>query len=84
LKVETNYVDSHGQSEVAFAFCHLLGFELMPRIKGIHRQKQIAPLALSKVSRGEMSNSYESNAGKEVLIPITFRIGITKTSVMTL
>ncbi len=23
MKVEKNYVDSHGQSEVAFAFCHL-------------------------------------------------------------
>ncbi|NER28184.1 MAG: Tn3 family transposase [Symploca sp. SIO1C4] len=39
MKVEKNFVDSHGQSEVAFAFCHLLGFELMPRLKGIHRQK---------------------------------------------
>jgi TnpA family transposase len=24
-----NYVDTHGQSEVAFAFCHLLGFQLL-------------------------------------------------------
>ena len=23
--MEKNFVDSHGQSEVAFAFCHLLG-----------------------------------------------------------
>ena len=35
--VEKNYVDSHGQSEVAFAFCHLLGFDLLPRLKGICR-----------------------------------------------
>jgi TnpA family transposase len=28
--VNKQYVDSHGQSEVAFAFCHLLGFELLP------------------------------------------------------
>ena len=27
VKVEKNYVDSHGQSEVAFAFTHLLGFD---------------------------------------------------------
>ncbi len=39
MEVERNYVDSHGQSEVAFAFCHLLGFRLMPRLKGIHAQK---------------------------------------------
>ncbi len=39
MKVEKNYVDSHGQSEVAFAFCYLLGFNLMPRLKAIHSQK---------------------------------------------
>lgn len=43
MKVEKNYVDSHGQSEVAFAFCHLLGFELMPRFKRIHAQKLYRP-----------------------------------------
>jgi TnpA family transposase len=31
-------VDSHGQSEVAFAFCHLLGFQLLPRLKAIYEQ----------------------------------------------
>ena len=39
MSVEKNYVDSHGQSEVAFAFCHLIGFELLPRLKGISRKK---------------------------------------------
>jgi len=29
------FVDTHGQNLVAFAFCRLLGFELMPRIKNI-------------------------------------------------
>lgn len=43
VEVEKNYVDSHGQSEVAFAFCHLLGFQLMPRLKGIHSQKLYRP-----------------------------------------
>ncbi|NEO34416.1 MAG: Tn3 family transposase [Symploca sp. SIO3C6] len=43
MKVESNYVDSHGQSEVAFAFCHLLGFNLMPRLKAIHSQKLYLP-----------------------------------------
>lgn len=31
MEVLNHYVDSHGQSEVAFGFCHLLGFQLMPR-----------------------------------------------------
>lgn len=39
MQIDRQYVDTHGQNEVAFAFCHLLGFELMPRIKGIQRQK---------------------------------------------
>ncbi len=30
--IEKQYVDSHGQSEVAFAFCHLLGFQLLPHL----------------------------------------------------
>lgn len=43
MEVEKNYVDTHGQSEVAFAFCHLLGFQLMPRFKAIHSQKLYRP-----------------------------------------
>lgn len=43
MEVEKNYVDTHGQSEVAFAFCHLLGFQLMPRFKAIHAQKLYRP-----------------------------------------
>ena len=43
MEIEKNYVDTHGQSEVAFAFCSLLGFKLMPRIKGIGRQKLYRP-----------------------------------------
>ncbi len=39
MTVQKNYVDSHGQSEVAFAFCHLLGFQLLPRLKNLHSQK---------------------------------------------
>ena len=39
MEIERQYVDSHGQSEVAFAFSHLLGFDLLPRLKAIARQK---------------------------------------------
>ena len=41
-EIEKNYVDTHGQSEVAFAFCHLLGFRLLPRLK-----KHLIPEAVS-------------------------------------
>jgi TnpA family transposase len=43
MKVQKNYVDTHGQSEIAFAFCRLLGFELLPRLKRIHEQKLYRP-----------------------------------------
>ncbi|MGE0917446.1 Tn3 family transposase [Trichlorobacter lovleyi] len=39
MDVERQYVDSHGQNAIAFAFCRLLGFDLMPRLKGINKQK---------------------------------------------
>jgi TnpA family transposase len=38
MEVDRQYVDSHGQSTVAFAFCRLLGFELLPRLKAIRSQ----------------------------------------------
>jgi TnpA family transposase len=43
MEVEKNYVDTHGQSEVGFAFCHLLGFQLLPRLKHRKHQKLYRP-----------------------------------------
>lgn len=41
--VQKQYTDSHGQSEVGFAFCYLLGFDLLPRLKAIASQKLYLP-----------------------------------------
>ena len=41
--IQRNFVDTHGQSEVAFGFCHLLGFKLMPRLKNIGKAKLYRP-----------------------------------------
>ncbi len=43
MSVDKNYVDTHGQSSVAFAFCHLLGFDLLPRLQPMSRQKLYKP-----------------------------------------
>src|SRR5260370_32838504 len=43
MEVDRQYVDSHGKSTVAFAFCRLLGFQLLPRLKAIHSQKLSRP-----------------------------------------
>ena len=45
MEIDRQYVDSHGQSTVAFAFCRLLGFELLPRLKAIHARKLYRPKA---------------------------------------
>jgi TnpA family transposase len=66
MTVKKNFVDSHGQSEVAFAFCHLLEFELMPRLKAIGRQKLYRP------SVG-ISNSY-SNLQPVLTRPINWEL----------
>ena len=36
MDVEKQYVDTHGQSEVGFAFCYRLGFALLPRLKNLN------------------------------------------------
>jgi TnpA family transposase len=43
MEVEKQYVDTHGQSYVVFAFCYLLGFKLLPRFKSIHSKKLYRP-----------------------------------------
>ncbi len=34
-EIDANYTDTHGASAVGFAFCHLLGFRLLPRLKRV-------------------------------------------------
>lgn len=43
MSVNRHYVDSHGQSEVAFGLSFLLGYDLCPRLKPIHTQKLYLP-----------------------------------------
>ncbi|MEV5707972.1 Tn3 family transposase [Actinoallomurus sp. NPDC052274] len=37
--IDRQYTDTHGQNLVGFAFAHLLGFKLLPRMKNIAHQK---------------------------------------------
>jgi TnpA family transposase len=43
MEVERNFVDTHGQSEVAFAFCKLLNFDLLPRLRWLYAQRLYRP-----------------------------------------
>ena len=45
MEIQRQYVDAHGQTTVGFAFSHLLGFELAPRLKAIARHKIVLPAA---------------------------------------
>ena len=72
MEIQRQYIDSHGQSAVGFAFAHLLGFELAPRLKAIARQKlmlasagqraslpNLAPVLSGVVNREEIVRRYD-------------------------
>jgi TnpA family transposase len=52
MSVRKSYVDTHGQSEVGFAFSYLLGFNLMPRLANLNKQK-LAQCELGDYNRHE-------------------------------
>jgi len=43
MEVDRQYVDTHGQSVIAFAFSRMLRFQLLPRLKAIHKQRLYRP-----------------------------------------
>ncbi len=53
MEVRRQYVDSHGQTEIAFAFSRLLSFELAPRIKRVAYSKLYLS---SKEDRARLDN----------------------------
>jgi len=50
VPIQANYVDTHGASEVGFAFTHLLGYSLLPRLKNIGSARLYLPDAGRSVS----------------------------------
>lgn len=44
-QIEENYTDTHGASEIGFAFTELLGFKLLPRLKNIGAMSLYIPEA---------------------------------------
>lgn len=55
MEIDSQYVGSHGQSEVAFSFSYILGFDLLPRLKAIARQK----LYVSAITDAEQYTNLE-------------------------
>jgi TnpA family transposase len=44
-EIDRNYTDTHGASFVGFAFAHMLGFKLLPRLKNIGSARLYRPAA---------------------------------------
>ena len=61
MDVQQSYVDTHGQSTIGFAFSHLLHFDLLPRLKGINKQKLYYPTAKHKHYYSNLSSLLKSS-----------------------
>ncbi len=48
MEIDQAYVDTHGQSTLAFGVSELLKFDLLPRLKNIYKQKLYYPYSSSK------------------------------------
>jgi len=55
MNVQRHFTDSHGQTEVGFGFCHLLGFDLAPRIKRIAHQTLFLANESDRMKLGNIS-----------------------------
>jgi len=55
LDIKSVTADTHGQSLPGFAFSHLLGFDLLPRIKGIQNEKLFLPDTASRDAYPELA-----------------------------
>jgi len=56
-RIDRNYTDTHGASIVAFAFSHLLGFRLLPRLKNIGSVRLNRPEA-GQAATGDSGNPW--------------------------
>ncbi len=85
MDIKRQYVDTHGQNTVAFAIARLLQFELLPRIKGVNRQKLHRPsvdLVLPNLDKKVMTPStidwglIESNFDSLVKYVVSLKLGL--------
>ena len=61
------YVDTHGQSTVGFGFSYGLNFDLLPRIKGIQRQKLYYPTASYKNNYPNLESVLKSDINWQLI-----------------
>ena len=85
------FVDTHGQSVVGFAVSNLLGFDLLPRLKAINKQKLCGVTSndkdkyknISLIMKGSISwKLIEDNYDEVVKHMAALRLGIVEPSVL--
>ena len=62
MTIKRQMTDSHGQSEIGFAFSHLLGFRLLPRLKPMYSQR----LAVVEEGAAELYPHLKEVLGKPI------------------
>lgn len=67
LRIEQHFVDTHGFTEVAMAFCHLLGIRLAPRIKDLGKQRLWLPKGLPRSGFGKLGPVFAGTIDTERL-----------------
>lgn len=91
MNMDQVFVDTHGQSVIGFGISYLLGFDLLPRLKGINKQKlymvhnkdkekykNIAPILKGTINWKLIEDNYE-----EVVKHIAaLKLGIVEPSVL--
>jgi hypothetical protein len=63
LDLESNYTDSHGQSQIGFGITRLLGFELLPRIKQINKARLYRPVPATATPSRDYSRRRRGRSG---------------------
>ena len=62
-EIEANYTDTHGASVVGFAFCHLLGFRLLPQAEEDRQRRPSTVPTTARATPGSSRSSPARSAG---------------------
>jgi TnpA family transposase len=85
------FVDTHGQSVIGFAVSNLLGFDLLPRFKGINKQKLFGVTSkdkkkyanIAEIIQGTINwNLIEDNYDEIVKYMVSLKLGLIEPSVL--
>lgn len=91
MNMDKTYMDTHGQSTIGFGFGRCLSFDLLPRIKRIHKQKLYYPTPKDKDSYPHLTpilqkaikwDTIENNYDEVVKHAVAVKIGLVEPDVL--